>query len=679
MADRRSRRAQAPARSRWTTVGLAAVIGAAAIWSYATSFNGVFVLDDKPAIALNPNVRTLWPLARAMSAPAETPVSARPVASLSLAINYALADPAVRDVFDLPAPGAPPDIGSRFLSNVWGYHAMNLVLHILTALALFGVVRRTLLTETMRARFGAHATSLAFCVALLWVVHPLTTDAVTYVIQRIEILMGLFLLLTLYCSIRALEANSTLWTLLAIAACALGMASKQVMVVAPVVVWLWDWTFARATARRPLATGKPSRLSMARGGRPTAFYLGLAATWTILAALVWYERWPHSIGMDREGWTPFTYLWTQTGIILHYLRLAIAPWPLVLDYDGWPMARSVMDVWPQAIALLALCGLIAFGVWRRRAWAFAGAWVFLILAPSSSVLPLATEVAAERRMYLPLAAIVAFAVLGGFVLVERVLERSGADDRRRRAVRRLASAVLVGSVALLFAAMTRARNADFSSDIGLWADVVAKRPDNPRARVNYGVDLLRERRSQEAEQQLREAIRLKETSSAAHANLGSLLCSTGRVDEGIAHLERALAIEPDYPDASANLGEAYASRGRRADAVTQFALALAGRQDDVFLMNRLSWLLSTSPEDAIRDGAKAVELAERAIQLTRGQDGASFDTLAAAYAEVGRFDEAIAAASQAATAARATGNDGSASEIDARVKLYATKHPYREK
>jgi len=204
VADRRSRRAQAPASNRWTTFGLAAVIAAAAIWAYATSFNGVFVLDDKPAIVLNPNVRTLWPLTQALSAPPESPVSARPVASLSLAINYALADPAVRDVFEPPSPGAPPDIGPRFLSNVWGYHAMNLVLHILAALALFGVVRRTLLTETMRGRFAAHATSLAFFVALLWVVHPLTTDAVTYVIQRIEILMGLFFLLTLYCAIRAL-------------------------------------------------------------------------------------------------------------------------------------------------------------------------------------------------------------------------------------------------------------------------------------------------------------------------------------------------------------------------------------------------------------------------------------------------------------------------------------------
>jgi len=662
------------------------VIAVAATWAYATSFTGVFVLDDKPAIVLNPNVRTLWPLTRAMSAPPETPVSARPVASLSLAINYALADPAVRDVFDPPAPGAPPDSGPRFLSNVWGYHAMNLALHILTALALFGVVRRTLLAETMRARFGARATPLAFSVALLWVVHPLTTDAVTYVIQRIEILMGLFFLLMLYCAIRYFEsrgegqgARGKSWMYLAILCSALGMASKQVMVVAPIVVWLWEWTFAKAVGHRPKAIGTSARPATAYGPRPMALYLGLCATWLLLIALVWYERWPHSIGLDREGWTPFTYLWTQTGIILRYLRLAIVPWPLVLDYDGWPMARSIADVWPQALALIAACAAIGLGVLRRRAWGFAGAWVLLILAPSSSVLPLATEVAAERRMYLPLAAIVAVVVLVVYVLVERIANVVGANERPRRQVRRAMAVGLVGGVAIVFATVTRARNADFSSDIGIWADAVAKRPTNPRARVNYGVDLLMERRPLEAEQQLREAIRLKETSSAAHANLGALLCSTGRVDEGIAHLERALAIEPDYPDASASLGEAYASVGRRGDAITQFALALAGRQDDVFLMNRLSWLLSTSPEDALRNGAKAVELAERSVQLTRGRDGGSLDTLAAAFAEAGRFEEAIAVASQAAAAAHATGNDGIGSEIDARVRLYQAHRPYREK
>ena len=161
------------------------VIGAAA---YASSFDGIFVFDDEPSIADNPNVRSLRPLTRAMAAPPDTTVSGRPIASLTFAINYAL------------APGDRRDLR--------GYHAVNLSIHILAALALFGVARRTLVSTRMRERFGAAATPLAFATALIWLVHPLQTGSVTYIVQRVESLMGLFYLLTLYCAIRAMDDGS---------------------------------------------------------------------------------------------------------------------------------------------------------------------------------------------------------------------------------------------------------------------------------------------------------------------------------------------------------------------------------------------------------------------------------------------------------------------------------------
>jgi len=120
--------------------------------AYAPSFRGVFVYDDIVAIVENPNIRALWPLSAAMSAPPESPVSARPVAALSLAVNHALAPADVRDVM---SPGRPGEALKRaqFLRNVWGYHAMNLLLHVLTALVIAGVVTRTLLTDGLRGRF----------------------------------------------------------------------------------------------------------------------------------------------------------------------------------------------------------------------------------------------------------------------------------------------------------------------------------------------------------------------------------------------------------------------------------------------------------------------------------------------------------------------------------------------
>ena len=128
--------------------------------------------------------------------------------------------------------------------------------------SLFGVTRRTLLTPLLKDRFSGSATTLALIVALVFVVHPIQTGSVTYIVQRVESLMGLLYLATLYCAIRALAARPrarTLWTGASILACALGMGTKEVMATAPLMVMLWDRLFApdRTAARRPLYVSWP--------------------------------------------------------------------------------------------------------------------------------------------------------------------------------------------------------------------------------------------------------------------------------------------------------------------------------------------------------------------------------------------------------------------------------------
>ncbi len=655
-----------------STALVALLLAAAGAAAYSTSFAGVFVFDDKFAIQDNPNIKALWPLTRSMSAPAETPTSARPVASLTLAVNYALAAPDARDVMAPGGPDAPRDVTERFLRNVWGYHFMNLALHVLASLALFGVARRTLLSDRLRPQLGGAATALAFVVALVWLVHPLATDAVTYVTQRTEVLMGLFYLLTLYCAIRAADrdagaAQRRWWTAAAIAACALGMGSKQTMVTAPLIVVAWDWIFGQVSG----PTNRTPRLRW-------RLYAGLAATWVILVAGVALERWPHSIGFDREGWTPWTYALTQTGVILHYLRLSVVPAPLVVDYEGWPMARSLLDVAPQAALLIVLVAGTLFALVRRQPWGFAGAWFFALLAPSSSFLPLATEIAAERRMYVALASIVVVAVIGAYLIGRRLLDRLVAGERARRTAGAIAGMVLVGGLVAPFTVLTSARNRDYWSEEHLWRDAVEKRPDNPRARLNYGVILSLARRYPEAEQQLREAIRLKDTDATAHGNLGSVLCSLGRLDEGVAHLERAIALDADYRPAYGNLGEAYGALGRRDLAAKYFALAVDREPVNPFLLSRLGWLLATAPEDEVRNGTKAVLVSERAVRLTSRQDTMSLDTLAASYAEAGRFDDAVATARDALAIANIQGDQATAGALAERLSLYQMRQKVRD-
>ncbi|HNV03066.1 MAG TPA: tetratricopeptide repeat protein [Vicinamibacterales bacterium] len=663
-------------RHRAATAACALLLVAAAVGAYSTSFQGVFVFDDIWAIVENPNIRTLWPLTTALSAPAESPVSGRPVASLSLALNYALAPREVRDVMS-PAGLAASD--TRFLRNVWGYHAANWAMHVLAALALFGLVRRTLETARLRRFAGGHAAWLALAAALLWTVHPLLTDAVTYVAQRTEVLMGLFFFLTLYCAIRAGEpgasrASARRWAAGAVAACALGMGSKQTMVLAPVMVWLWDRTFAQESPAAP--PGGPRRPADAAARR--RLYAGLAATWVLLAALVAHERWPTSVGAGIGGWTPWTYALTQTGVIAHYLRLAVVPSPLVLDYDGWPMARSIADVWPAASALAALAAATVVAAVRRSPWGFAGACFFAALAPSSSLLPLPTEIAAARRMYVPLAGAAAAAVMGGYLIGRRALLRAMSDAPARRRAGAAAAAVITGAAALALAAASAERNLVFRSEEGLWRDTVEKRPDNPRARLNYGAILYAAGRFGDAEIQLREAVRLRESSAPAHANLGAVLCATGRLDEGVGHLERALALDPRFTSVYGNLGEAYGHLGRRAQAAFYFAKAVEIDPDAPFLLVRLGWLLATSPEDGVRRGAEAVRVSERAVRLTNRGDPAALDTLAAAYAEAGRYADAAATGHEALALAERRGWHELAAAITARVSAYAAHRPHRE-
>ena len=389
----RSRPRTTPASSSdasWTAFAVAILLASTA-FAYATSFAGVFVFDDEPAIVENPHIRTLWPPAAAMSAPVGTTLSGRPAAALTFAANYALAPTEARDAFRL-APSASTVQVERFLQNVWGYHAANLLIHLGAALALFGVVRRTLQMFPPGRGVRERASVLALSCAVLWAVHPLTTSAVTYIVQRVESLMALCVLLTLYCSIRA-WSGSRWWIAAAVSACAAGMASKESMVAAPLLVVIWDAVFSAVQPWRELLH------------RRRLLYAGLASTWILLAVLVAGAHRPDAAGFGFAEWPWWRYLMTQSGVITHYLRLVVWPSPLVFDYD-WRPSTLLASLLPSLlIGVLLFLGAVA--LYRRRPLGFAIAAFFLLLAPTSSVLPVVTEVAAEHRMYLPLALAIA--------------------------------------------------------------------------------------------------------------------------------------------------------------------------------------------------------------------------------------------------------------------------------
>jgi hypothetical protein len=385
---RTKRRKPAPeaAGLRWR----AALIVAAALLVYWNSFSGPFVFDDVVSVVENRQIREWWRVGALVSSERELPVAGRPLVNASFALNYALGGLDVR-----------------------GYHAWNLGVHLVCALLVFGVVRRTLQQSGLRVQFESRALDLAFAVALIWALHPLNTEAVDYVTQRTETMMSAFFLATLYASIRAGAAGpGWRWQAAAVVFCAMGMACKETMVVAPAIVVLYDRSFVFASIKEAV------RLRW-------RLYAGLAATWVVLALLLQSGPRVHSAGFSTDV-SVWTYLLNQTTMIVRYLRLSVWPWPLVSNY-GWPVSLTLGDVLPDAIAVTFLLAVSLVALFRWPPLGFLGAWFFLTLAPTSSVVPIATEVGAERRMYLPLLSVIALAIIGGVAVWDRARAARGAQ------------------------------------------------------------------------------------------------------------------------------------------------------------------------------------------------------------------------------------------------------------
>ena len=508
---------------------------AAGLLAYHNSFTGPFIFDDLSSIQDNPTIRHLWPIWKPLSPPHRGRLTAegRPIVNLSLAINYA--------------------VGGY---NVWGYHALNLTVHILAGLTLLGVVRRTLLQPALRERFGAAANELALATAVLWTVHPLQTESVTYVIQRAESIMGLFYLLTLYCFIRGVESpHPRRWYGLGAFACALGMVSKEVMISAPIMVLLYDRTFVSGSFR-------------ASWQRRWPLYLGLSATWVLLGysqAATPEKTWVNAQSKDVAWWA---YLLTEPGVILHYLRLAVWPHPLCFDYYGWPIARTWTSNLPVELVVAILLGASAWA-WRvNSVWGFMSAWFFLILAPSSSFVPLDSP-AFEHRMYLPSAAVVTLAVMGLYSLAGR-----------RSVIVFIAAAIGLGF-------LTVRRNEDYRSELAIWQDTAVKYPRNPRAQSSVGIALGRLGRLHEAIGYFEQALRLKPDYADAHNNFGTALLREGNLDDAIGHYEQALRIEPNNAQGYFNLGVALEQAGKHEKAIDEYQRALRIEPESAEVHNNL--------------------------------------------------------------------------------------------
>ncbi len=557
------------------------LLGLVAVAIYANGLSAPFVLDDLPAIRDNPTIRTL---AGGLIPPAASglPVSGRPLANFSFAANYAVSG-----------------------TEVWSYHLVNLAFHLAVALTLFGLARRTLLMPTLRDQFGDAARPLAFFTALLWLAHPLATEAVTYTVERTESLMALFYLLTLYAFARSVEADaSRAWSWLAVGACALGMMSKEVMVSAPLLVLLYDRTFVSGTFRAALTR------------RPT-LYGGLAATWLVLGLLVLSTAGRGGTAGFATEISVVDYARTQCVAVVRYLALAVWPGPLVFDY-GTEIVRNFTVIAPCALLVFGLAGATMLALRRWPAIGFLGTAFFAVLAPSSSFVPIATQTIAEHRMYLPLAVVVTLVVIGGY---------------RWFATR---SYLLFGLAAACLAFGTVLRNADYGSVEAIWRDTATKRPENARAQCSLGDALFAADRVEEALPCYAKAIRLRPDYAEARVNFGSALLARNRASEAIPELEAAVRLQPTWAKAHHNLANALLRLNRTPEAIAHYSEAARLRPDDV--TNLCDW-----GNALVRTGDTTGAIARYEDAIRREPSFAmAHNNLANALAQSSRLPEAIA-------------------------------------
>lgn len=434
-------------------------LAAATLVAYANSFDGQYFLDDYGCIVGNDSLGQLWP------ATEEVPhgLQRRPVGRLSLWLNY--------------------QVGGL---EIFGYHALNFMIHLAAGLLLFDLVRRTLRLPDIDERWRDRAEPFAFAVALLWLVHPLQTESVTYIVQRLESLVSLCYLGCLYGVLRGATERRTGWYIVAVTCFWLGVGTKEIIVTAPLVTLLFDRAYLAASWRELC-------------GRRWGFYATMAP---LVIWLAWVLAGGSSgdgkvsAGFDLEGTTPWQYLMTQAGVILHYLRLSLVPVGQCLDYD-WPTVHNWREaILPGALvlAMLTACGL----AWKSSPrLSFLGLAFFLILAPTSSIMPI-KDAAFEHRMYLPLAPLLALLVVGGWRLCDRQLK-----------LPRLASWAW-GLVVCLFIVGTIDRNSLYCDSVAMWQDVLRTSPHNARA----------------------------------HCNLGSAYCRDWQFDEGKPHLRQAVELDP---------------------------------------------------------------------------------------------------------------------------------------
>jgi len=566
-----------------------------------------------------------------------------------------------------------------------GHHFSNVLIHTTTAILLFLVLRQ-MTGALWRSAF----------VAAVFAIHPLRVESVAWVAERKDLLSGLFFMLTIGAYVRyARSPCSAKHYALVVVLFACGLMSKPMLVTMPFVLLLLDYW--------PL-----NRLAIPLEGKGSRFHMG---RWLILEKLPLLALSLASciitLFAQNEAIQPVskTSLSMRLGnaviSCVEYLFQMLWPSNLAIFYPWEAVRINATSLLFSATLLLGISVFVF--VMRRRGYFVTGwLWYLVMLGPVIGILKVGNQAHADRYTYLP--------QIGLYLLITWATADLCSRWRRgRRLFLGTLSAIILA--ALTLAARTQA--SAWKDSESIWRQALSRTTDNVIAELNLGQAVFKLGRTAEAIGHFERVLQIEPNEAMAHGSLGAALLKTGQTSMALAHLQRSLEIEPkqasvhsslgvalletgqpeeslihlqaalkiDPEDGEAhyNLGNTFLRMRRANEAVAEYARALQFNPDDTEALNNMAWVLATWPDALTRDGDKAVAAAERANTLTNGKSPIVSATLAAAYAEAGRFADAITNAERALKLAAEEGNTARADSIGAQLAAYRSGAAFRDR